>query len=280
MPSLGISIRNIHFLLNRSPFQFLKRIEFSKAIESQILNARDFLGDISQPETTLLTIKHTSTTDAEYRTDRPQLIVSSTSWTEDEDFTILLDAMQKYETVAAASVDPATYPKLLFVITGKGSLKTYYEQKISKMQLNRTRIVTLWLEMIDYPLLLGSADLGISLHKSTSGMDLPMKVVDMFGCGLPVCALGFDCIDELVHNDENGLIFKDAAQLSEHHNGFVIPDVDCVLKIFLSLFSFAGSLRHSCLFKETRVSARKCHLRTPAGKLGEELEGAVAQAVH
>lgn len=43
-----------------------------------------------------------------------------------------------------------------------------------------------------------------------------MKVVDMFGARLPVCALSFSCISELVKENENGMLFSTADELANH----------------------------------------------------------------
>ncbi len=41
-----------------------------------------------------------------------------------------------------------------------------------------------------------------------------MKVLDFFQCEVPVCAVGFDCLGELVHDGVNGNIFADGEDLA------------------------------------------------------------------
>lgn len=109
------------------------------------------------------------------RPRRPALVVSSTSWTPDEDFGVLLEAAGLYDRLVRSGARP-DLPDLLVVVTGKGPARARYERLMAKARLRHVAFRTLWLEAADYPVLLGSADVGVSLHTSSSGLDLPMKV--------------------------------------------------------------------------------------------------------
>ncbi|KAI4155162.1 MAG: hypothetical protein LQ340_001176 [Diploschistes diacapsis] len=147
---------------------------------------------------------------------RLKVLISSTSWTPDEDFSLLLDALVSYSKLAVTT--HPQLPELLVVITGKGPQQAQYIRKIESLEkddeLEMVKITTAWLPRPAYAMLLASADLGISLHKSSSGVDLPMKVVDMFGAGLPVVGYGlYESWPELVKEGVNGRSFGDSKEL-------------------------------------------------------------------
>ncbi|CDF35802.1 Chitobiosyldiphosphodolichol beta-mannosyltransferase, family GT33 [Chondrus crispus] len=134
------------------------------------------------------------------------LVVSSTSWTADEDFSPLLAALRAMD---------ARGEELLVVITGKGPLRSGFEEQLREADLRHIGVWLAWLPYDDYPRLLGCASVGVSMHQSSSGLDLPMKVVDMLAVGTPVLARRFACIGELVLDGITGLLFDDARELEE-----------------------------------------------------------------
>jgi len=178
-------------------------------------NTKGNNNSVSSSSYTLFTELQNNTTEPQLRKDRPAFIISSTSWTEDEDFGILLEALINYDKETSKQNQQAQYPDIVVIVTGKGPLRNMYEQRIKQLSLKRIHIRTLWLAASDYPLLVGAADLGVCLHFSTSGLDLPMKVVDMFGAGTPVAAIKYSCLHELVKHDYNGYVFTSSEELSK-----------------------------------------------------------------
>ena len=166
---------------------------------------------------------------------RPLLVVSSTSWTPDEDFHVLFSGLQKYDQSDTA------LPPLFVVITGKGPLKSYYEQEFIKLNLSRVKLFFAWLDFGDYAKLLACADFGVSLHTSSSGLDLPMKIVDMMGAGIPVFAYEFNCIREIIKHGQNGFVFNDGETLATLIVDFVQKsDRDLMFRQELSKFQEIG----------------------------------------
>ena len=146
-------------------------------------------------------------------------VVCPTCWTEDEDFDVIIDAVVRLEHRVrgweAAGRD-RRFPDLVVLVTGDGERRAEFERRFAGLPARRIQLRARWLEPDDYPRVVGSADLGLCLHRSSSGLDIPMKIADLFGAGVPVLALDYGaCLAERVRHGDNGLLFSTAEQLAD-----------------------------------------------------------------
>ena len=121
-------------------------------------------------------------------------MLSSSSYSMEENFSELIRALDIVDTDAAC-------PKWAIIATGKGVTKSIFEDlfKEANAKWKKTSVHMVFLDVDDYPKVVASADIGVCLHYSSSGVDLPMKVVDMFSAGVPViCKGGYRSLSELV----------------------------------------------------------------------------------
>ena len=146
-------------------------------------------------------------------------VVCPTSWTEDEDFDVIIDAVVRLEHRIRGweAVDrDRRFPDLVVLVTGDGERRAEFERRFAGLPARRIQLRARWLEPDDYPRVVGSADLGLCLHRSSSGLDIPMKIADLFGAGVPVLALDYGaCLAERVRHGDNGLLFSTAEQLAD-----------------------------------------------------------------
>lgn len=146
-------------------------------------------------------------------------VVCPTSWTEDEDFDVVIEAVMHLEERVRgweAGSSARRFPELVILVTGDGARRAEFERRFAGLPARRIQLRARFLEPEDYPRVVGSADLGLCLHRSSSGLDIPMKIADLFGAGVPVCALDYGaCLAERVRHGDNGLLFSTGRQLAD-----------------------------------------------------------------
>ena len=144
---------------------------------------------------------------------RPPIVVCPTSWSPDEDFDLLLEALERAErTLTRAKPD---HTQLVVFLTGRGPLRETFEQRAARRNFKAIAVKTVWLEPADYPTLVGMADLGLCLHQSSSGLDLPMKLADLRGAGVPAAAYDYaPVVGEVMTTGREGVTFRDPGELA------------------------------------------------------------------
>jgi beta-1,4-mannosyltransferase len=144
--------------------------------------------------------------------ERIPLVVCPTSWTPDEDFDLLLEALERAERQLVSSPSP----QLAVLLTGRGPMREGFEARAARRNFKMIAVRTVWLEPDDYPRLVGMADLGLCLHQSSSGLDLPMKLADLRGAGVPVAVYDYaPVVSEVVTTREHGVTFRDPGDLAK-----------------------------------------------------------------
>ncbi len=143
--------------------------------------------------------------------EEPLLIaLSPTSWGRDED----LDLLRTAAPIVDSSLPPSARPVVLLA-SGEGEGRSAFERRSATQSLRRVAIRTTFVPGDVYPLLVRSADVGISVHEPALGLDPPMKVADLLGGGVPVLELrAGPGPASLVVAGTNGLVFRDAADLA------------------------------------------------------------------
>lgn len=139
------------------------------------------------------------------------LAICPTSWSADEDMDLLLEGLARWDTQASAS----SGTQLMVLITGRGPMRAEMEQRLSHISWRRVTPRTAFLDPADYRELLRAAHIGISLHRSSSGVDLPMKIIDLFGARTPALVLDYGaCLGEQIQPGRTALTFRDSQEFA------------------------------------------------------------------
>ncbi|EKF31242.1 dolichyl-P-Man:GDP-ManGlcNAc2-PP-dolichyl beta-1,4-mannosyltransferase, putative [Trypanosoma cruzi marinkellei] len=186
-------------------------------LQSSVHDAKEVMGLSPPPAWVMKTETHDSTKNA----NSPGLfVIGATSWTLDDDYSMLVEALGRIDRRLKEQGQnensmqvPAVRP-IWLLMTGKGVSRERFERAVVAAHLSPlVTVTTMYFQSyVDYAMALGAADVGLCIHHSSSGLDLPMKAVDMLGSGLPVVALQYEALPELL-DEKRGWMFSNTEGL-------------------------------------------------------------------
>ena len=141
-------------------------------------------------------------------------LVMPSSWTVDENTDLLHEAVKIIAEANEQTGWPEGARRIAVIATGRGPGLADFLAKFPGD--GHVSVHAVWLTAADYAALLGHADAGLCLHTSSSGLDLPMKLADMRGAGLPALVYDYGAVlRETFIPGTHGLLFKSARELAE-----------------------------------------------------------------
>lgn len=145
----------------------------------------------------------------------PAIVVAPSGWSDDDDFDLLLDALREWDARLSRRRARGAAPHTRFLLTGQGERRQEVESKLRACSWRSIAVATAWFPPEEYPAMLAGADLGLSVHASTSGLDVPIKLSELLGCGVPVLCLDYGPgARERIRDGVNGRLFTSAAELA------------------------------------------------------------------
>ena len=144
----------------------------------------------------------------------PLVVVAPMGWTRDDDLPLLAAALQRLSEHLEA--DPWREGNLRLLVSGNGPLRREWGERLRALGSGRIQVETPDVPVEEYPALLAAAHLGISIHRSSSGLDLPMKIVELHAVGVPVLALEDGSpLEEIAPPGSGVLCYRNADELAE-----------------------------------------------------------------
>lgn len=142
----------------------------------------------------------------------PCWVVAPSSWGPDEDTDAMLRVAEGWRDHAGNWGDA---PHVAIIATGRGPMQPDFARAAGTLNGGPVMLQTVWAPAAEYPALLARADAGLCLHRSSSGVDLPMKLADFRGAGKKALVMDYGpVLTEVFRPEIDGWTFRNDTELA------------------------------------------------------------------